>query len=81
MRLKMVSQLKDEWKEYMMIIEAYLDLREKATPVPYASILNHISYNNPDEFPKSKELTKRKQKWHQAFSNGLINRQKIVLIY
>ena len=48
MRLQKANQLKDEWKEYLIVIEAYLELREKATLIPYASILNHIFTSNPD---------------------------------
>ena len=48
MRLQKANQLKDEWKDYLIVIEAYLELREKAMLIPYASILNHIRNSNPD---------------------------------
>jgi hypothetical protein len=48
MRLKKADQLKDEWREYMLVIEAYLELREKSMLIPYASILNHIRNSDPD---------------------------------
>lgn len=50
------NQLKDEWKEQILVIEAYLELREKAPLIPYASLLNHINSNNQN-IPKG--LTKR----------------------
>jgi hypothetical protein len=56
MRLQKANQLKEEWKEYLIVIEAYLELREKATLIPYASILNHIFTSNPDS--PAKGLTK-----------------------
>jgi hypothetical protein len=56
MRLQKANQLKDEWKEYLIVIEAYLELREKATLIPYASILNHIYNSNPES--PAKGLTK-----------------------
>jgi hypothetical protein len=56
MHLQNANQLKDEWKEYLLVIEAYLELREKATLIPYASILNHIFASDPDT--PAKELTK-----------------------
>lgn len=48
MRLKKVAQLQEEWFEYLILIEAYLDLREKSDThlVPYASLLNHMHRNN-----------------------------------
>ncbi|KAI8901137.1 hypothetical protein BC833DRAFT_579110 [Globomyces pollinis-pini] len=67
MHLKKRDQLKEEWHANMYIIEAYLDLREKAMLVPYASILNYI--HSCDPTIPAKGLTKLVK--NATSSNGI----------
>ncbi|KAI8896055.1 hypothetical protein BC833DRAFT_599073 [Globomyces pollinis-pini] len=65
--IRYFEQINDEWRQYSSIIEAYLELREKAPLIPFASLLNHIGVWD-DTIPK-KEISKWAR--NAANENGL----------